>query len=193
MCASSQRKTPPQRGFGSNNTRRNEPCRGTLHGSPPVSVAARSHSLAKLCHQRPIGHGLDEPRRLRPLNLFTSSGCRPNPVGSQARRRRLRRRRERVQSEDTRYRRQLWYQEHPAPGQGSRPRRGDGGRPFEGQLPGSCRSPGRTPRATASPRSARPGSSATTARRGWRQAARSSARPPCASARAQRWQPAASR
>jgi hypothetical protein len=78
-------------------------------------VAARSHSVAKLCHQRPIGHGLDEPRRLRPLNLFTSSGCRPNPVGSQARRRRLRRRRERVQSEDTRYRRQLWAPRAPSP------------------------------------------------------------------------------
>jgi hypothetical protein len=61
----------------------------------------------------------------------------------------------------------------PAPGQ---PRRGDGGRPFEGQSPGSRPQPGRTRRVTASLRSARPGSSATRACRGWWRVARSSAR-----------------
>jgi hypothetical protein len=71
-----------------------------------------------------------------------------------------------------------------ARGQGSRPTRGDGGRPFEGQLSDSCRSLGRTRRATASPRSERPGSSVTTACHGWRQAARSSARRRPSSARA---------
>jgi hypothetical protein len=40
-----------------------------------------------------------------------------------------------------------------AQGQGSRPTRRDGGRPFEGQLPGSCRSLGRTRQARVSPRS----------------------------------------
>jgi hypothetical protein len=42
---------------------------------------------------------------------------------------------------------------------GWRPRRGDGGQRFVDQSPGSCRSPGRTHRARASLRSARPVSS----------------------------------
>jgi hypothetical protein len=63
-----------------------------------------------------------------------------------------------------------------APARGWRPKRGDDGRPSADQLPGSCRSPGRTRQARASLRSARPGSSATTACPGWRTAAHASLR-----------------
>jgi hypothetical protein len=54
--------------------------------------------------------------------------------------------------------------------------REDDDRPSADQLPGLCRSPGRIRQARASLRSARPGSSATTACPGWRQAAHSSVR-----------------
>jgi hypothetical protein len=56
-----------------------------------------------------------------------------------------------------------------APAREWRPTRGDDDRPSADQSPGSCRSPGRTRQARASLRSARPGSSETTACPGWRQ------------------------
>jgi hypothetical protein len=62
------------------------------------------------------------------------------------------------------------------PAQGWQPTPRDDGLPSADRSPGLCRSPGRTHRARVSLRSARPGSSATTACPGWRQAARSSVR-----------------
>jgi len=55
-----------------------------------------------------------------------------------------------MQSEDPRHGRRFRAPRAPQPSTRARPRRGDGGRPFEDQSPGSCHSLGRIRRATAS-------------------------------------------